>query len=255
MSKKSAKKMPSAFTGERIAKRIAASGLCSRRQAEEWIGHARVTVNGQLITSPALNVTNDDRVEVDGKLLKNPNLEKPMVWKFHKPAGCLVTRTDPEGRPTIFDFLPAKIPPHIMPVGRLDFNSEGLLLLTNNGDLAHKLMHPSSEVYRVYRVRIKGALTTDEISKLRAGIKVEGIQYRPMKVEPEGTTASNVWVKLTLTEGKNREIRNIMDAIGHPVSRLVRLSYGPIQLGKMLKGECLALSTSQIERLTNLGKE
>ena len=139
-----------------------------------------------------------------------------------------------------------------MPIGRLDFNSEGLLLLTNDGDLAQRLMRPSSGVPRNYRVRIKGSLSAEEIAKLRGGIKIGATQYRPMQVETSPSSANNVWVKLTLTEGKNREIRKIMDHLGHPVSRLVRLAYGPIQLGKIAKNECLRLSTSQIESLQRL---
>lgn len=255
MSKNQSKKpTTTTFAGERIAKRIAATGLCSRRQAEEWIAAGRVSVNGNVILSPALNVTSKDKITVNDQLLTEPKNIHTMVWKFHKPVGCLVTRDDPSGRPTIFGILPKNMPAHVMPIGRLDFNSEGLLLLTNDGDLAQKLMRPSTGVPRTYRVRIRGSLSKEEIVKISKGIKIGATQYRPMQVETSPSSANNVWVKLTLTEGKNREIRKIMDHLGHPVSRLVRLSYGPIQLGKMEKGECLRLSTSQIENLLHMGK-
>jgi 23S rRNA pseudouridine2605 synthase len=233
----------------RLAKRIAGSGLASRREAERWIEAGRVQLNGKQITNVATNVTMEDDVKVDGNSL--PTLrEERMVFRFHKPQGCLVTRHDPQGRPTIYDVLPKGIP-HLIPVGRLDYNSEGLLLLTTDGDLAQTLMHPKTGMERTYRVRVLGKLKKNDIERLAKGITIEGTRYRSVKVVPEeGTTKGhNVWLEVTLTEGKNREIRRIFEHIGHPVSRLIRTSYGPFQLGKLPRGKMVPSSKKEMETL------
>lgn len=219
---------------ERIAKRIARAGLCSRRTAEEWITAGRVTVNGKRITSPALNVWEHDKVTVDGKPLASA--EPTKIWLYHKPAGLVTTRKDPEGRPTVFDALPDSLPPHVIAVGRLDRNTEGLLLLTNDGNLAKKLMSPETGWTRRYRVRVFGTPSDETISALGKGITIDGIRYKRISVtvDKEG---SNSWLTVVLTEGKNREIRKVFEHFGHPVSRIIRTSYGNFQLGKLGKGE------------------
>ncbi|MBP5160827.1 MAG: rRNA pseudouridine synthase [Alphaproteobacteria bacterium] len=220
---------------ERIAKYIARSGVCSRRQAEEKILQGAVSVNGQRIDTPAFFVSDTDKIVVDGHLVQPQ--EAVRLWLYHKPKGLMTTYKDPQGRPTVFEKLPADMP-RVVSVGRLDLNSEGLLLLTNSGALAHKLEAPSQGWKRKYRVRIRGALTDEQIKQLQKGITVEGVRYAPALVEKDEQQGSgtNQWVTLTLTEGKNREIRKMMAHFHHPVSRLIRIAYGPFQLGLLPTG-------------------
>ncbi len=218
--------------GSRIAKVIARAGLASRRGAEAMIADGRVVVNGQPIDSPALNVSDMDKIMVDGKPLSAP--EAARLWRFHKPAGLVTTTKDEQGRETIFDALPEEMP-RVMSVGRLDLNSEGLLLLTNDGDLKRKLELPSTGWLRRYRVRIHGKPTEDSLQPLRDGITVDGVSYLPMQVTLDRQQGANAWATVGLREGKNREIRRAMDAIGLSVNRLIRLSYGPFQLGDLKK--------------------
>ena len=221
---------------ERIAKKIAAAGLCSRRDAERWIEQGRVEVNGEKLLTPAFTVSDTDEIKVDGTPLKAK--QKPRMWCYHKPVGLLTTFKDPEGRPTVFDNLP-KTMPRVISVGRLDLNSEGLLLLTTSGELARSIELPSRGWKRQYRVRIHGKITPEMIQKAQKGITIKGIHYAPCEIEAEQTQTGgqNQWIKVTLTEGKNREIRKIMESFSLQVSRLIRISYGPFQLGNLPKGE------------------
>lgn len=218
--------------GERIAKRLARAGICSRRDAERMIGESRVKVNGQVITSPALNVTESDQIEVDGKPVGAP--ERTRLFLYHKPAGLVTTNRDEKGRATVFDKLPKELP-RVMSVGRLDLNTEGLLLLTNDGGLARHLELPATGWKRRYRVRVNGQLDKARLDKLKDGITVDGVRYASIEVvvDKEGT---NSWLTVTLTEGKNREIRKVMEAMGLRVARLIRVAYGPFQLGNMPEG-------------------
>jgi 23S rRNA pseudouridine2605 synthase len=220
-------------SGERIAKFIARAGLCSRREAEAWIERGRVQVNGETIASPALNITASDAVKVDGKLVQVT--EPARIWRFHKPAGCLTTNRDPQGRLTVFDVLPKNLP-RVLTVGRLDFSTEGLLLLTNDGDLARWLEHPDTGWTRRYRARVHGAVTDNIVAKLAKGVTVDGVRYRPAVVEVESKQGTNTWVSITLTEGKNREVKKLLGAFGLDVTRLLRVAYGQFQLGKLPKG-------------------
>ncbi len=221
---------------ERIAKKIAAAGLCSRRDAEKWILDGRVEVNGQKLLTPAFVVSDTDEIVVDGVALKKP--EKVRMWCYHKPVGLLTTFKDPLGRPTVFDALPKSMP-RVVSVGRLDLNSEGLLLLTTSGQVARSIELPSRGWRRQYRVRIHGQMTSEMIIKAQKGLTIKGIHYAPCKIEIESTQSGgkNQWILVTLTEGKNREIRKMMESFGFQVSRLIRIAYGPFQLGNLGKGE------------------
>tara|TARA_R110000868_G_scaffold262401_1_gene520995 strand:+ start:168507 stop:169262 length:756 start_codon:yes stop_codon:yes gene_type:complete len=221
--------------GQRIAKFMAAAGLCSRREAERWIEEGHVKVNGVRIDSPALNVTDEDSVMVKGDVVSIAG-KKPRLFRLNKPRGFICTNNDPEGRKTVFELIPRGLP-RLISVGRLDLDSEGMMLFTDTPSLADKLMKPSTHIERVYRVRIDGNLSLDQIKALEKGVKYEGVHYQGIKVQVEGEqTGRNSWVILTLTEGKNREIRNIMRAIGLNVSRLKRISYGGFELGKLPRG-------------------
>ena len=220
--------------GDRIAKVIARAGIASRREAEKLIEAGRVSVNGAVITRAALNVTDKDRVTVDGKPLDAP--EPPRLWLYHKPTGLVTTTRDPEGRPTIFDELPPDLP-RVMTVGRLDLTSEGLLLLTNDGGVKRKLELPSTGWLRRYRVRMKGSPQDTDFDPLRAGITIDGEDFQPMTVTLDRQQGSNAWATVAIREGKNREIRRAMQAIGLTVNRLIRTSYGPFQLGQLKPGE------------------
>lgn len=223
-------------TGERIAKVIARSGICSRRDAEKLIEQGRVTVNGDRITSPALNVSEEDMITVNGKAL--PEREKVRLWLYYKPVGLVTSHRDEKDRPTVFAALPKDMP-RVISVGRLDLNTEGLLLLTNDGALARHMELPATGWRRRYRARIYGALTQEAIASLKRGVEVEGVKYGPVEVTPEEAEKQgrNVWAMVTLTEGKNREIRKVFDHIGCKVSRLIRVSYGPFQIGSLKPGE------------------
>jgi len=220
--------------GDRIAKVLARAGLASRRDAEKLIAEGRVRVNGKVIDSPALNISPTDRVSVDGKLIAEP--EPPRLWLYHKPAGLVTSEKDEKDRQTVFDTLPADMP-RVMSVGRLDLNSEGLLILTNDGEVKRKLELPSTGWLRRYRVRINGSVSEERLENLRKGITVEGVEYQPMGVTFDRQQGANAWLTVTLREGKNREIRRTMEAIGVTVNRLIRISYGPFQLGNLKPGE------------------
>ena len=220
-------------SGERIAKVIARAGLASRREAEEWIAAGRVAVNGAMVQSPALNVTASDRVSVDGEPL--PARERTRLFLYHKPRGLLTTRTDPQGRPTLFAHLPKGLP-RLISVGRLDFNTEGLLLLTNDGALARALELPTTGWLRRYRVRAHGSVTQRQLDELRAGVTIAGIHYREIDAALDRVQGSNLWLTFAIREGKNREVRNVLGHLGLTVTRLIRVSFGPFQLSELAEG-------------------
>jgi 23S rRNA pseudouridine2605 synthase len=219
--------------GDRIAKVLARAGLCSRREAERWITAGRVSVNGKVLDSPALTVTSSDQVVVDGKPL--PTKEPTRLWRYHKPPGLVTTNKDPEGRATVFEKLPKDLP-RVLTVGRLDLNSEGLLLLTNDGELSRRLELPEMGWTRKYRVRVHGRVDEGRLKSLKKGITVEGIRYAGIDAALEQTTGHNSWLAVTLREGKNREIRRVMEALGLSVNRLIRTAYGPFELGTLVRG-------------------
>jgi pseudouridine synthase len=220
-------------SGERIAKVIARAGLASRREAEAWIAAGRVAVNGAVIASPALDVTASDRIAIDGKPL--PARERTRLFLYHKPRRLMTTHADPRGRPTIFANLPRDLP-RLISVGRLDFNTEGLLLLTNDGALARLLELPSTGWLRRYRVRAHGATTQDKLDSVRNGVTIAGIHYGPIEAALDRVQGTNVWLTLAIREGKNREVRNVLDHFGLAVTRLIRVSFGPFQLGELAEG-------------------
>ncbi len=220
--------------GDRIAKVLSRAGIASRRESERMIEAGRVSVNGKTITSPALNITSDDKVVVDGKRVGEPDPAR--IWLYHKPAGLVTTERDEKDRETVFDALPDTMP-RVMSVGRLDINSEGLLLLTNDGEIKRKLELPSTGWLRRYRVRINGSVSEARLDQLRAGITVDGVNYQPMIVTFDRQQGANAWLTVSIREGKNREIRRTMEAIGVIVNRLIRVSYGPFQLGTLAQGD------------------
>lgn len=221
-------------TGERVAKVLARAGLCSRRDAEEWVTQGRVSVNGRMINSPALDVTSSDVITVDGKPL--PARERTRLFMYHKPRGLMTTHADPEGRPTVFDHLPEDLP-RLISVGRLDFNTEGLLLLTNDGGLARTLELPDTGWLRRYRVRAHGNVTQAQLDELKNGVEVDGVKYGAIDATLERDQGANVWLVFAIREGKNREVRNVCAHLGLEVNRLIRISYGPFQLGELAEGE------------------
>ena len=222
-----------AKAGERVAKTIARAGLGSRREAEAWVAAGRVAINGAVIASPAVNVTARDKVTVDGKAL--PARERTRLFLFHKPRGLVTTSADPEGRPTIFGGLPKELP-RLITVGRLDLNTEGLLLLTNDGGLARVLELPETGWLRRYRVRAHGKVSQAALDGLRDGIEVDGVRYGPIEATLDREQGSNNWLTFAMREGKNREIRNVLGALELQVNRLIRISFGPFQLGDLADG-------------------
>ncbi len=224
---------PAPKAGERVAKVIARAGLCSRREAEAWISQGRVALNGTAISSPAVNVRDDDTVTVDGKPL--PARERTRLFLYHKPSGLVTTNADPEGRPTIFGALPQNLP-RLISVGRLDLNTEGLLLLTNDGGLARVLELPQTGWLRRYRVRAHGRVTQAQLDALRAGIELDGIRYGAIAASIDREQGANVWLTFAIREGKNREVRNVLEHLGLQVNRLIRVSFGPFQLGDLPEG-------------------
>jgi 23S rRNA pseudouridine2605 synthase len=226
-------KTPSHKGGERIAKAIARAGLASRREAEAGIAAGRVAVNGAVIDTPALDVTAHDRIAVDGEPL--PVRERTRLFLYHKPRGLITTHADPRGRPTIFARLPKHLP-RLVSVGRLDFNTEGLLLLTNDGALARVLELPATGWLRRYRVRAHGSVTQPQLDELRAGTTVEGVRYGPIDAQLDRVQGTNLWLTFAIREGKNREVRKVLGELGLAVTRLIRVSFGPFQLGELPEG-------------------
>ena len=219
--------------GERIAKALSRAGVASRREAERMIEAGRVRVGGRLVETPATIVTPSDRIEVDGRPVAAP--EAARLWLHHKPAGLVTTASDERGRPTVFDRLPADMP-RVMSVGRLDLSSEGLLLLTNDGGLKRRLELPSTGWLRRYRVRVHGAPEDRALEPLRRGLTLGGERFQPMTVALDRQQGANAWLTVALREGRNREIRRAMEAVGLRVNRLIRTSYGPFQLGSLAPG-------------------
>lgn len=223
-----------ADTSERIAKFLARAGVASRREVERMIEDGRIKVDGKTLDTPAFKVTGTEVIEVDGKRIDPPAATK--LWRYHKPDGLVTTHADPEGRETVFDAIPKDIG-RVISIGRLDLTSEGLLLLTNDGALARALELPSTGWTRRYRARAFGSISESALKILRAGVTVEGLKYGPMEVEVERETGSNIWLEIGIREGKNREVRKALDAVGLRVNRLIRIAYGPFQLGQLEKGE------------------
>ena len=225
--------MSEAVAAERIAKVLARAGVCSRRDAERWVAAGRVAVDGEVLTSPAVTVTAENDVRVDGKPLPAP--DRPRLWRYHKPAGLVTTHRDEKGRPTVFDALPAELP-RLISIGRLDLNSEGLLLLTNDGALARRLELPSTGWIRRYKVRVHGEVEPERLAALGGGVTIDGISYGPIRAGLERRQGSNAWIAMALREGKHREVRRVLEHLGLQVTRLIRLSYGPFQLGNLARG-------------------
>lgn len=221
------------IAGERVAKVIARAGICSRRDAEQLITQGRVEIDGNTLTSPATNVLPTNEIKVDGTPL--PVKQPVRLWRYHKPAGLVTSHKDPQGRPTVFAALPDTLP-RVVSIGRLDLNTEGLLLLTNDGGLARTLELPDTGWIRRYRVRVFGHISQDELDKLKDGITVNGVHYGEIEAKLDRQQGGNAWITVALREGKNREIRRVMEALGLKANRLIRLSYGPFQLGNLKTG-------------------
>ncbi len=236
--------------GDRIAKVMARAGLCSRRDAEAWIAAGRVAVNGGTIRSPAINVSVRDRVTVDGKPL--PQRERTRLFRYYKPVGLVSTNADPQGRPTLFDALPAGLP-RLVSVGRLDVGTEGLLLLTNDGGLARVLELPKTQWVRRYRVRAHGRVTQADLDRLADGITIDGVHYGPITATLEREQGSNLWLSFEITEGKNREVRNVLGHLGLQVNRLIRVAFGPFALDEMADGAIEEVETKTLRAM--LGAE
>lgn len=233
---KSGKADAAPVRSERIAKAMARAGIASRREVERLIGLGKVAVNGRILDTPATLVTRDDVITVDGKPIGAAQATR--VWRYHKPAGLLTSHNDPAGRPTVFDALPAGLP-RVISVGRLDLNTEGLLLLTNDGELSRALELPSTALVRQYRARARGKITQADLDKLKDGVVVDGVSYGPIEAtldkakeskSDDGKAPANLWVSVSIIEGKNREVRKVLDSIGLTVNRLIRLAYGPFRL-------------------------
>ena len=227
----------------RIAKVIADSGYCSRREAEKMIFEGRVAVNGKIIESPAILIS-DESIKIDNKLINNK--QKTRLWIFHKPAGFITSNFDPKNRKTIFNILPSDLP-RLISIGRLDYNSEGLLLMTTNGELARYVELPKTGWIRKYRVRVHGKINENRLKNLINGITIDNIKYKFSEVKIEKSQSTNSWLILSLKEGKNREIRKVMEFLGLKVNRLVRISYGPFNLGNLSKGNIKELSQKMID--------
>lgn len=219
--------------GERIAKRLSRAGVCSRREAERWIADGRIVVDGKKISEPGTLVTEASDIRVDGKPVAEPQATR--VWRYHKPAGLICSNSDPRGRATIFERLPKHLP-RVMSVGRLDFDSEGLLLLTNDGGIARRLELPETGWLRRYRVRMFGKPTDEDIAALAGGVTVDGMKYDGIEAAIDSAKGRNAWLTVSLREGKNREVRKVFEHLGYPVNRLIRTAYGPFQLGKLARG-------------------
>ena len=235
---------PDAVGKERVAKVMARAGLCSRRDAEAWIRAGRVAVDGKTILSPALNVGPDDRVSVDGVAIEAR--ERTRLFLYHKPRGVVTTAKDPEGRPTVFERLPEGLP-RLVSVGRLDINTEGLLLLTNDGGLARMLELPATGWLRRYRVRANGTITPDRLEALKEGITIDGMAYAGIEATLDRGQGANVWLTMGLREGKNREIKRVLEHLGLYVNRLIRLSFGPFRLGEIAEGEVEEVRTRVLQ--------
>ncbi len=236
--------------GERIAKFLARAGVASRREAEKLIEQGIVTVNGEVLTTPAFKVTPDMDIRVDGARIGKPG--PPRLWRYHKPDGLVTTHKDPQGRKTVFEALEGRLP-RVISVGRLDLTTEGLLLLTNSGELSRRLELPSSGWARRYRVRAFGRVRQNQLDKLKDGVTIDGVHYGPVRAQLDQQQGGNVWVTLSINEGKNREVRTLMRHLDLQVNRLIRTAYGPFQLGKLRKNDIEEISGKQMRE--QLGKK
>jgi 23S rRNA pseudouridine2605 synthase len=239
--------------GDRIAKLLARAGIASRREVERMIAAGRIAIHGKVLDTPATVLTSLDGVSVDGKPVARP--EPPRLYRFHKPAGVLTTEYDPKGRPTIYDTLRNALPkdaPRVMPVGRLDYNTEGLLLMTNDGGLKRALELPSSGIERTYRARTFGAVTQDQLEDLMTGITVDGVNYAPINANLERKSGQYQWIELTLAEGKNREVRRVLEHLGLEVTRLIRTAYGNLPLGDLPRGQVDLVPRGPFEQLRRM---
>jgi 23S rRNA pseudouridine2605 synthase len=234
---------------QRIAKVLARAGLCSRRDAERWIAEGRVAVDGTVLTSPAVTVTGASEIRVDGATLPEPG--RARLWRYHKPAGLVTTHRDEKGRATVFAALPKELP-RLISIGRLDLNSEGLLLLTNDGALARRLELPATGWLRRYKVRVHGIVDPARLATLEKGVTIDGVAYGPIRAQFERQQGSNAWIAMALREGKNREVRRVLENLGLSVTRLIRLSYGPFQLGNLERGSLEEVPKKVLEE--QLGK-
>ncbi|MDP3549776.1 MAG: pseudouridine synthase [Novosphingobium sp.] len=235
--------------GDRIAKLLARAGIASRREVERMIEDGRVKLHGEVVTTPATLLTSLRGVSVDDKPV-GP-IAAPRLFRFHKPAGLITAERDPTGRPTIYTALRNSMPantPRVMPVGRLDVNTEGLLLMTNDGELKRALELPSTGIPRTYRARTFGEITQARLEELMEGIEIDGVRYGPINANLERSANRNKWIEMTLTEGKNREIRRVLEHLGLEVSRLLRTSYGPFELADLQRGSVEEIPQVQVER-------
>ncbi|WP_425989970.1 pseudouridine synthase [Brevundimonas sp. TWP2-3-2] len=238
---------------ERIAKAMARAGIASRREVERLIGLGKVAVNGRILDTPATLVTRDDVITVDGKPIAAAQATR--VWRYNKPVGLLTSHNDPQGRPTVFDALPSGLP-RVISVGRLDINTEGLLLLTNDGELSRALELPETALVRQYRARARGRITQAELDRLKDGVTVDGVRYGPVEAaidkattKEDGSQAANLWISVQIAEGKNREVRKVLESVGLTVNRLIRLAYGPFQLGTLATGSVEEIGPRVIREL------
>ena len=235
--------------GERIAKLLARAGVASRREVERMIADGRIKLNGDVLTTPATVLPNLKGVTVDDKPVKAP--EPPRLFAFHKPAGLITAERDPAGRPTIYTALRNALPKNagrVMPVGRLDFNTEGLLLLTNDGELKRAMELPSSGIPRTYRARTFGTVSQEQLEELIEGIEIDGVRYGSINANMERSTGRNQWIEVTITEGKNREVRRVLEHLGLEVSRLIRTAYGPFELLDLPRGQAVEIPQLNVER-------
>ena len=237
--------------GERIAKRLARAGLCSRRDAERWIEAGRVKVDGKVLETPACVVNDQSVIEVDGKLLGAA--ERARMFRYHKPPSEMVTARDPEGRRTIFDSLPKSLP-RVVTIGRLDFMSEGLMLLTNDGGLARQLELPANGWTRRYRARVHGAVDEARLAALKDGITIEGVRYGAIQASLDRQQRSNAWLDIALAEGKNREVRRVLAHLDLPVVRLIRVAFGPFHLGELARGQLDEVPPDALDSLLGVPK-
>jgi 23S rRNA pseudouridine2605 synthase len=234
---------PAPEGGERIAKYLARAGVASRREAERLIEQGIVTVDGKVLTTPAFKVTPGMEVRVDGTRVKGK--EPPRLWRYHKPSGLVTTHKDPQGRPTVFDSVADRLP-RVVSVGRLDLTTEGLLLLTNDGALARQLELPQNAWVRRYRIRAFGRVEQKDLDKLSDGVEIDGVKYKPIKASLDQTQGGNQWLTVAITEGKNREVRKVMEHLGLKVNRLIRVSFGPFVLGKLPEGAVEEVPSKQM---------
>jgi len=238
--------------GERIAKWLARAGVASRRDIERMIADGRVRLNGAVLTGPAVKVTAADKISVDGKLVHQP--EPTRLWRYHKPADLVTTHRDPQGRATVFDHLPEGLP-RVVSIGRLDLTSEGLLLLTNDGALARRLELPSNGWVRRYRARAFGAIGQEELDKFQDGATIDGVRYGRIEATLERRQGGNSWIAVAIAEGKNREVRRVLESLGLKVNRLIRIAYGPFQLGLMKPGTVEEISRKVLREQLGQGNK